>query len=169
MMGQNINSDTVNMFATALKQRPEDEVRKALQAVIEGSPPGSSSLTDKFIDFGGGFKAQDTTVELQGVTYRRHPNGGGMVPVDQDQYHPNKPFVDLRAYIGPKAWIQGNTKIYDGVFSGGMFRGGVFYDGVFYDGVFSGGVFSGGVFAKRGAVYEIASRRYRSDADADNS
>ena len=43
-MDRQINISTVAMFSTALGQRPEKEVRRALQAVIEGKPLGESSL-----------------------------------------------------------------------------------------------------------------------------
>lgn len=127
------------------------DLMRAAQAILEKKPFGESSLDDKLIDYGYGFFATDTPMSLNGVSYRRHVNGGGYVPVEQDERSPIKAYIREDAYIGPWVRISGNAKIFNGTFCGGEFRGGEFYegyflDGTFYDGVFHGGEFRGGYF-----------------------
>ena len=53
----------------------------------------------------------DETITLDGITYRRHPNGGGFV-ADTATVEPSA-FVGLFARISGSAWISGNARIYD--------------------------------------------------------
>lgn len=178
-MDKQINISTVAMFTTALEQRTQPEVRSALQAVIEGKPLGESSLDSKLIDYGWGCKAPaDQFMMLDGVEYRRHVNGGGWVPVNQEQYDPNKAYVSEEAYIAPWVNIEANTKIFGGDFRGGTFVGGRFYDGWFQGGTFDRGEFRGGRFfdgnfaggtfaCDRMYLYATKGKEYGSSEDAD--
>lgn len=184
VMDKKCNVSTLAMFATALEQRPEAEVRRALQAVIEGKPLGESSLDSKLVDYGLGCMAQaDQIMVLGNVKYRRHVNGGGWVPADQDESDPKKAYVSEEAYIAPGVTIEGNTKIFGGEFYGGEFYGGQFFGGEFYAGEFNGGEFNcgtfnngvfhsgrfiGGTFAgDRLYLYATIGKKYGSSEDAD--
>jgi hypothetical protein len=116
-----IQPSTVLMFGRALEQRSEDEVRAALQAVLEGKSLGQSSLDDKLVhEFEGVLfsrrqlhedrlcvKLFDGTIQ----TLRRHCNGGGWVPLVQDASR--GPFVADSAYVGPYAMVYGNACVRD--------------------------------------------------------
>ena len=156
MNEQHMQVSTIVMLGEALK-RPEGEaqVRKALQAAIEGVLPGESSLDGKLVDVGGNvkFPERDFTFAgiIDGVPMKRHRNGGGLVPVDQDRNRPSKAFVAEDVYVGPQVIVWRTAKLFGGEFRGGVFSGGEFRGGVFSGGEFRGGVFSGGVF--RGGVF----------------
>jgi hypothetical protein len=88
----------------------------------------------------------------QQVILKRHRNGGGWVPVDQDWDNPNKAFVADDVYVGPRAMVLGPAKIHGGWFYGGTFHGGQFESGTFHGGQFYGGTFHGGRF--EGGAFE---------------
>ena len=138
----------------------------------------------KLVNYGKGLRAPaGQTMILDGVTYRRHRNGGGWVPIDQDKKNAAKAYVASKAFIGPQVIIRPGVKIHGGTFFNGKFRGGVFHGGTFFNGKFRGGVFHGGKFIdgifygpgsfeshpddSRTRVYYQARKIYRSDDDAD--
>lgn len=143
----------------------------------------------RLVNYGKGLRAPaGQTMILDGVTYRRHRNGGGWVPIDQDKKNAAKAYVASKAFIGPQVIIRPGVKIHGGAFFNGKFRGGVFHGGLFYGGFFYGGELHGGVFHdgvfiddifygpgsfeshpddSRTRVYYQARKIYRSDDDAD--
>ncbi len=132
----------------------------------------------RLVNYGKGLRAPaGQTMILDGVTYRRHRNGGGWVPIDQDKKNAAKAYVASKAFIGPQVIIRPGVKIHGGAFFNGKFRGGVFHGGLFYGGELHGGVFIDGIFYGPGSfeshpdsrtrVYYQARKIYRSDDDAD--
>ena len=53
------------------------------------------------------------TIVCSGQLLKRHRNGGGWVPADQDESDTSKPFVAETAYVGPNARVSGNARVYD--------------------------------------------------------
>ena len=123
----------------------------------------------RLVNYGKGLRAPaGQTMILDGVTYRRHRNGGGWVPIDQDKKNAAKAYVASKAFIGPQVIIRPGVKIHGGAFFNGKFRGGVFHGGKFIDGIFYGpGSFESHPDDSRTRVYYQARKIYRSDDDAD--
>ena len=123
----------------------------------------------KLVNYGKGLRAPaGQTMILDGVTYRRHRNGGGWVPIDQDKKNAAKAYVASKAFIGPQVIIRPGVKIHGGAFFNGKFRGGVFHGGKFIDGIFYGpGSFESHPDDSRTRVYYQARKIYRSDDNAD--
>lgn len=146
-MTKHVSVQVVRQFAHAIEAVGDEAVARALQAAIEKTSLGESSLDDKLYDFGHVFKARkDEIATFNGDCYRRHLNGGGWVPVEQDLRDPEKPYVSEDVHVGPFVQIGGNAKLYGGEFVGGAFHGGRFYGGTFYGGEFYGGVYGEGSF-----------------------
>lgn len=101
-------------------------VRFGLQLLIEHQPVTSESLSNIVlltidgIDITEEFLAQ--TMTLHGQKMRRHRNGGGWVPADQDEFDESKPFVADTAYISPHAMVFGNARVTDVAWIGGRAR-----------------------------------------------
>lgn len=95
----------------------DEAVAAMLQALIEKQPLGASSLGAKVIDSYEGvditeaFLAQ--TMTYHGQLLKRHRNGGGWVPAEQDEHDQAKAFVAETAYVGPFAMIYENARIVD--------------------------------------------------------
>ena len=168
-MSQEISGETLGMLAELIRRMAtgdcdESDVQEGIQALFEGKPFGKSSLSGKVTKFGG-FSFTEANFRdrlIYGdIELRRHQNGGGYVPVDQDKNSPDKAYVDDKVYVGPRAMVLGPAKLHDGMFYGGDFNGGVFNGGIFYGGMFYGGMFHGGVFRKTEAVYRDPSKIYR--------
>lgn len=118
----------------------EGAANEALQALLEGTPSGTSSLSQKIVVKHEGFSLTEANfaerMRYADVILRRHRNGGGWVPVDQDEHDPTKAYVDPDVYVGPHAMVLGPAKLLDGEFRGGMFLNGTFYGGTFRGGLF---------------------------------
>lgn len=149
-MATQVDVSTVRIFASALQQRSQKEVCRALQAVIEGVPPGTSSLDSKLVELSPGMSFPERDFDfcgiIEGVRMKRHRNGGGLVPVEQDRHDPKKPYVADDVYVGYGVIVSGTAKLFAGVFWGGVFWGGKFLGGEFWGGEFFGGDFHGGQF-----------------------
>lgn len=150
-----ISGKTIKILAEVQKRLgegglKEEAVAEALQALLEGKPPGQSSLSQKTVAEFGGFKFTANNykerVQYQGIELKRHHKGGGWVPVDQDEKDPKKAYIDDDVYIGPHVMVLGPAKIFGGEFYGGIFYGGQFWGGIFWGGRFYGGIFYGGTF-----------------------
>ena len=193
-MSQEISGKTIGMLAELIERLSnggcdELDFQEGIQALLEGKPFGKSSLSGKVTEFGGfSFTEENFRDRLIycGIELRRHRNGGGWVPVDQDENSPDKAYVHKNVYVGPRAMVLGPAKLYSGYFHGGTFHGGTFHGGCFHGGTFHGGTFHGGyfhggefhggtfhggcfrggVFRKTEAVYGDPSKIYRSDSDA---
>ncbi len=179
-MSQEISGETLDMLAELIRRMAtgdcdESDFQEGIQALLEGKPFGKSSLSGKVTEFGGfsftEANFRDDRLIYCGIELRRHRNGGGYVPVDQDKNSPDKAYVDDKVYVGPRVMVLGPAKIRGGYFHGGTFHGGYFHRGyfhgdTFYGGTFYGGTFRGGVFRKTEAVYGDPYRAYRSDSDA---
>lgn len=133
----------------------DNKIVNAIQALLEDKPPGESSRDQRIVEWFEGFGFTEAnfderlvyeSLDGQRVTLKRHRNGGGWVPVNQDQSDPNKAYVADEVYVGPTVKVVGRARLNGGRFHGGEFHGGVFHDGRFYDGEFRGGVFYSGVF-----------------------
>jgi len=114
---KHISATTLAMFATACAQRPEEAVRLGLQAMIENKPLGESSLDGKIVVSFQGVELTEAnfreTITLYGQKLKRHRNGGGWVPVEQDEHDESKPYVAESACIGPLAMVFGNARVLD--------------------------------------------------------
>ena len=97
-----------------------DELDRAIQAVIENTPQGESSLDYKIeVEFDGvGFTAgslKATIVLLDeyspSQTLKRHPNGGGWVPLEQSEEDETMPWVAETVYVGPFAQVRGKARV----------------------------------------------------------
>lgn len=108
------------------------------------------------------------TMVCDGQPFRRHRNGGGWVPANQDEGDDRKPFVAESAYVGPfarvfgagrvtdtasisgaahvagdarvfgNAVVTGNARVYGGQIGGNAWIGETTY---IYEGIFFGGRF----------------------------
>lgn len=76
----------------------------------------NSLFKDKVIaDFGDISFTEETmnqTIIFQGQKLKRHPNGGGFVPIDQDEDDMSKPFVAESVFVGPFAIVSGNARVF---------------------------------------------------------
>lgn len=166
-MSQHIACTELNLVAEVARRLANGGLSPAdVQALLEKQPLGESSLDDKLFDYGQGVKAVPSPMVVDGVSYRRHVNGGGWVPVNQDEVDTTQPFVSDEVFVGPQVIIRGG-RFLGGQFYGGEFKGGRFDGGRFLGGVFHDGVFYGGVFEVSGAEYVVSGRLYLSDADRD--
>ena len=154
-MSQEISGETLDMLAELIRRMStgdcdELDFQEGIQALLEGKPFGKSSLSGKVTEFGGfsftEANFRDDRLIYCGIELRRHRNGGGYVPVDQEENSPDKAYVDDKVYVGPRAMVLGPAKIHGGYFHGGTFYGGTFYGGTFRGGTFHGGTFRGGYF-----------------------
>ena len=154
-MSQEISGETIGMIAELIRRLStgdcdESDVQEGIQALFEGKPFGKSSLSGKVTEFGGfsftEANFRDDRLIYCGIELRRHRNGGGYVPVDQEENSPDKAYVDDKVYVGPRVMVLGPAKIHGGYFHGGTFYGGTFYGGTFRGGTFHGGTFRGGYF-----------------------
>ena len=168
-MSQEISGKTLGMLAELIERLSnggcdELDFQEGIQALLEGKPFGKSSLSGKVTEFGGFRFTEENFRErlLYGdIELRRHRNGGGWVPVDQDENSPDKAYVDDKVYVGPRVMVLRKAKI-----RGGYFHGGEFHGGCFHGGTFRGGCFLGGDFRNMNAVYATPYRVYGSDSDA---
>ena len=115
MSNDKMQVSTLAMLTTACGQGKEPEVRRALQAVIEGAPLGESSLDSKIVATFGGMSFTEAnfreTIVYNNQHLKRHRNGGGWVPAEQDEYDESKPFVAETAYVGPFVMVSGNARV----------------------------------------------------------
>lgn len=117
-MAQNVNvsTGTLRMLAKACEQSGENAVRAALQAVIEKQQPGSSSLDNKIVVAFGDVSLTEAnfreTIIICGQRMKRHRNGGGWVPVEQDADDYSMPYVAGTAFVGPYATVHGHARVY---------------------------------------------------------
>lgn len=115
----------VKQVTTLAEQRPDAllEASAALQALLERRPLGYSSLDDKLIyHFSEVWFAERQMREdrfyirvfdhpVQAL--RRHRNGGGWVPLEQDEFDESKAFVADTAYVGPFAMVTQHARVLD--------------------------------------------------------
>lgn len=106
-------------------------VEATLQDLIEHKPFGQSSLSTKVIAICEGVEITEVflaqTMVRDGQRCKRHRNGGGWVPVEQDEYDESKPFVAETAYVGPYAQVLDRGRVYGNAELSGYAR--VFDDG----------------------------------------
>lgn len=92
-------------------------VRQGLQALIEHRPmpedPSGSTVITQYegVEITEAFLAQ--TMVRDGQKLRRHRNGGGWVPADQDENDEWMPFVAETAYVGPFAMVANRARVMD--------------------------------------------------------
>jgi hypothetical protein len=118
-MGQHISERArLNLVAEVARRFASGDLSAAeVQALLEKEPVSESSLGSKVIGEWEGATfteyqiANDRLVYL-GQVLRRHRNGGGWVPLEQDEYDQTKPFVAESAYVGPFAMVFGNARVY---------------------------------------------------------
>ncbi|MEO7904451.1 MAG: hypothetical protein ABIR91_01505 [Candidatus Saccharimonadales bacterium] len=95
----------------------EGPVVATLQSLIEKQRFENSSLSNKAIDTHDGVGITELflsqTMTFQGQQLKRHRNGGGWVPVDQDSDDLSKPHVAESAYVGPFAMVYGDALVFD--------------------------------------------------------
>ena len=87
-----------------------------VQALLEKRPVGESSLGSKVIGEWEGvtfteYQIANDRLVYRGQVLRRHRNGGGWVPHEQDEYDRSKPFVAESAHVGPFAMVYGNARV----------------------------------------------------------
>lgn len=51
------------------------------------------------------------TILLHDQLLKRHRNGGGWVPVNQNEYDESKPFVSSDSYVDPYSWVTGASRV----------------------------------------------------------
>ena len=118
-MSQHISERApLNLVAEVARRLASGDLSAAeVQALLEKQPVSESSLGSKVIGEWEGATfteyqiANDRLVYL-GQVLRRHRNGGGWVPLEQDKYDRSKPFVAESAYVGPFAMVFGNARVY---------------------------------------------------------
>lgn len=112
-----VSTATLAQFNAALTQVGEDEVRRALQAAIERKPLGESSLDGKIVAGFEGYGFTEAnfreTIVCEDQLLKRHRNGGGWVPVEQDERDLSKAYVAETAYVGPTAIVCGEARVFD--------------------------------------------------------
>lgn len=90
-------------------------VRAQLQAIIEKKPFEKSSLSNKVIRECEGVRLTEAflaqRMNYRGWDLKRHRNGGGWVPLDQDEYDTARPFVAETAYVGPFAMVYNCARV----------------------------------------------------------
>lgn len=122
-MGQQVqvSGKTLKMTAEVLKRLgngglDEDVLQCALQAVLEDTPLGESSRDNKIVARFEGVSFTEAnfreTVVIDGQHMKRHRNGGGWVPAEQDEHDESMPFVDETAYVGPFAIVSDNARVF---------------------------------------------------------
>ena len=117
------NQDTLflNQLSGIIKRHAEGGLdlsvtTEAFQALLEGKPYGESSLSEKVVMECADVKITESflrqTMQLSnGQKMKRHRNGGGWVPADQDEFDESKPFVAETALVGPFARVFGNARV----------------------------------------------------------
>lgn len=104
----------------------DGELAEALQALLEKKPYSQSSLTDKdVICYGDVAMTKDflaQTMVYNGQLMKRHCNGGGWVPAEQDEEYLGKPYVASSAYVGPFAMVCNNARVYGDAYVSGYAR-----------------------------------------------
>lgn len=79
-MSPHISQTELNLVGEVAKRLANGGLKAAdVQALLEKKPLSESSLDGKLIDYGRGARATDGHMEIGGVMYRRHVNGGGWV------------------------------------------------------------------------------------------
>lgn len=117
-MSKQLSAAILRGIAQILDLGKQDDLKRAIKAIIEGKPLGESSLDDKIVaEFEGvGFTEANfrETIRFDYQLLKRHRNGGGWVPVEQDQENHTMPFVAETAYIGPWALVSCCARVLDG-------------------------------------------------------
>ena len=115
MSQYSLSPANLRSLAQALdKDRPA--VMQAVQAIIEGMPLGQSSLDDKVVGTWEGVTItermlRDDRLPVNGQFLRRHREGGGWVPLEQDEHDESMPFVSEDSYVGPWARVTGTSLV----------------------------------------------------------
>ncbi|MDN5819822.1 MAG: hypothetical protein L0H38_03660, partial [bacterium] len=117
MSEQYISPANMRSIAQAI-EKDKPALMSAVQAIIEGTPIGASSLDDKIVATWEGVtfterQLRDDRMTYLGQVLRRHRYGGGWVPLDQDKANITMPFVAETAYVGPSAMVFGSARVYD--------------------------------------------------------
>ena len=98
-----------------------DVFAECLQAMLEGKSAGESTMAHKIameeeviavyedVSITRSFLAQ--TMIYRGQLLKRHSNGGGWVPAEQDEHDESKPYVAETAYVGPHAIVYENARV----------------------------------------------------------
>lgn len=116
-MSQHISSITeLNLVAEVAKRLGNGGLKAAdVQALLEGRPTGESSLDTKLVEVSPGvsFPERDFAfcAIIKGQRMKRHRNGGGLVPLEQDEADPEKPFVSRDSCITLASQVTGNAKV----------------------------------------------------------
>ena len=117
-MSPHISARELNLVAEVARRFASGGLSAAeVQALFEKQPVSESSLGSKVIGEWEGATfteyqiANDRLVHL-GQVLRRHRNGGGWVPLEQDEYDQSKPFVAESAYVGSFAMVYGNARVF---------------------------------------------------------
>ena len=118
-MGQHISERArLNLVAEVARRLASGGLSAAeVQALLEKQPVSESSLGSKVIGEWEGVTFTEYQIANDRLVYcgqvlRRHRNGGGWVPLEQDEYNESKPFVAESAYVGPFAMVFGNARVY---------------------------------------------------------
>ena len=118
-MSQHISERApLNLVAEVARRLASGDLSAAeVQALLEEQPVSESSLGSKVIGEWEGvtfteYQIANDRLVYRGQVLRRHRNGGGWVPHEQDEYDRSKPFVEESAHVGPFAMVYGNARVY---------------------------------------------------------
>jgi hypothetical protein len=118
-MGQHISERArLNLVAEVARRLASGGLSAAeVQALLEEQPVSESSLGSKVIGEWEGATFTEYQIANDRLVYRgqvlhRHRNGGGWVPLEQDEYDQSKPFVEESAYVGPFAMVYDDAQVY---------------------------------------------------------
>lgn len=126
-MSNNIKSTDIrlmNQFLELLKRKDAEklsdrQIREGLQLIMAGKTSAlvwddaadvtRSSKSDGSIPLTRDFMSQ--TMEYYGQMLKRHPHGGGWVPMLQDRDDESMPYVAETVYVGPWAMVFARARV----------------------------------------------------------
>lgn len=118
-----LKSVELNLVAEVAKRLSSGGLSAAdVQALLEKKPSGESSLDSKIVETFGDYGFTEAnfheTIVYNGQLLKRHRNGGGWVPAEQDAYNSAMPYVAPTVTVDLTSMVYGNAKLYDYVVVG---------------------------------------------------
>lgn len=114
-MSKHLSTSTLRSIAQVYDMGKGDQLRRFIQAIIEGKSSGESSLDGKFAGLFQDIAFTEAnfheTIIYRGQLMKRHRRGGGWVPFEQDEHDKTKPFVAETVFVGPWAMVYGNARV----------------------------------------------------------
>ena len=116
-MSQDIDGTSLGLVAEVARQLANGGLTpEAVRFLIEGDKRGLPTPESEVLDTCEGVEITEDflaqTMTFCGRKLKRHRNGGGWVPAEQNENDPSKPYVAETAYVGPFAVVSGYAQVY---------------------------------------------------------